>query len=147
MELLYNQFELLSNTKMVDLVLEVLADSSFQKWALDLIRIEQLYKKGERGDGVFLGNYSSLSLTLKTDTMLDHITLKETGDFYNTFTIKLDASDIIINADGDKPDKNLFDIYDSFGSLGDSQILSFNEENFKLFSKMLTEKIIKTLWD
>lgn len=147
MELLIKQLEVLQKFDINKILADVLADSSFQKWILDLVRWEQLYNKGVRGDGLTLGNYAPMSLQLKKDRMLDHITLHETGEFYDTFAITINATDFIIDADSsgkeDFQGRNLFDRYDNFN--GD--LLGLTDENMELFQEKLTPLIINKLWD
>lgn len=147
MELLIKQLEVLQKFDINKIISDILQDSTFQKWILDLVRWEQLYNKGIRGDGLSLGDYAPLSLQLKKDRQLDHITLRETGEFYNTFAIKINASDFIIDADStgkeDYQGRNLFDRYDTMN--GD--LLGLTEENMEILQEKLTPLIINKLWD
>lgn len=125
---------------------DILSDTTFQKWIIDLVRWEQLYNKGIRGDGFSLGQYAPLTLELKKDSMLDHITLHETGQFYSTFNIQLNATDFIIDADStgkeDAQGRNLFDRYDNYN--GD--LLGLTEENMILFEEKLQPILIDKIW-
>jgi hypothetical protein len=60
--------------------------------------------------------------------------LKDTGDFYKSFTVNYIDSDIVIDADGQKDDNNLFEEY------GDD-ILGLNDLNMTIFVDEVTKKI------
>lgn len=77
----------------VDAVMdEVWDDQYLQSLVLDLNFQSQLYDKGIDAAGNFLGEYSPFTVQYKrtiagqlgNDTRTDHITLKNTGDFYRS---------------------------------------------------------------
>lgn len=86
---------------------------SFRKLIIDLNTEEQLYSQGVDSKGVQLGEYSTYTRGLKQNKgqRFDHITLKDTGEFYKSFSIKLEGSSFRIVADGQKEDTNLFKEY------------------------------------
>ena len=88
-------------------------DKGLQQDILDLNRIDQLYDKGIRADETSLGRYSKLTKEIKIskDQVSDHVTLKDTGEFYGSFRIKAEATDVIITADTIKPDVDLAEKY------------------------------------
>lgn len=100
-------------------------DSNFRKLIIDLNQ-EQLYEYGIDSNGNSLGEYTPYTKQLKQEKgqRIDHITLKDTGDFYNSFQLIFNNSDgsIQIIADGQKEDTNLFR---EFGI----DILGLTEEN------------------
>ncbi len=87
--------------------------TSFRKLIIDLNTEEQLYSQGIDSKGVQLGEYSIYTKGLKQNKgqRTDHITLKDTGEFYKSFSIRLEGSSFRIVADGQKEDTNLFKEY------------------------------------
>lgn len=94
---------------------KVFSDSELKTFVLDLNRIDQLYDKGVTADDKYLGNYSAVTIEgtknfkgkEEKGQRYDHITLKDTGDFYDSFRLKTESSDFIIRADTEKPDVDL----------------------------------------
>lgn len=66
---------------------------------------DQLFKKGVDSNGVSLmdigGDYSFVTKDMKSrnNQPYDHITLKDTGDFYKSWNVKILADTIFIEAD------------------------------------------------
>lgn len=87
--------------------------TSFRKLIIDLNTEEQLYNQGIDSKGRSLGDYSIYTRGLKQNKgqRYDHITLKDTGEFYRSFSIRLEGSSFRIVADGQKEDTNLFKEY------------------------------------
>jgi hypothetical protein len=85
----------------------------------------QLFNKGEDSLGVSLGDYSPFTKQIKAEKgqRLDHITLKDTGDFYETFFVTPFLKGFSINADGNKGGGD--NLFDDFGQ----DITGLNEEN------------------
>ena len=109
---------LISNIKKLNsdsILKKVLADSKLQQDILDLNRLGQLYNEGVDSDGKFLGNYTSYSIDRKLDGdgdhRIDHITLKDTGEFYDSFKFKNNVDSFVIKADTIKPDQDLAYVY------------------------------------
>lgn len=100
----------------------------------DFITEDQLYEKGVDGLGKPLGEYSPFTKQFKDtiagrlgrDTRSDHITLKDTGAFYESIKVKLQKDGIKIDSDPVKDDDNLLDIYGK-------EILFLTEENLTEF--------------
>ena len=68
---------------------------------------DQLFEKGIRSDNTQIGEYSPFTISIKQakGQRYDHITLKDTGDFYDSFTAFVDSSgDIEIETDPIKID-------------------------------------------
>lgn len=146
MEYLLSKIQELIKLDYNQLTATIMRDSDFQKWMLDTIRQKQLYEKGIRGDGTEIGQYSLFSKLFKIDRNLDHITLKETGDFYNSLNVVIGYDDFFITGNGDKVDDlgnktNLFDRYDNNGTL-----LSFTEENEVILSEIIQNKLLDEIW-
>jgi len=93
---------------------EALKDLNLRDFIIELNQ-DQLFEKGQTSTGRSLGEYSAFTIKLKQEKgqRIDHVTLKDTGEFYETFHIVVaqDGSYFEIIGDGDKDDKNLFDVY------------------------------------
>ena len=80
-------------------------NKELQAFVLDLNRIEQLYKRGIDSEGVTLetigGAYSDLTVAIKQTKgqPTDRVTLKDTGDFYESFQLIVKGNMIEIDAD------------------------------------------------
>lgn len=102
----------------------------------DNITEDQLFEKGEDGQGNPLGEYAdstkffkeTIAGQLGRSTRSDHITLKDTGEFYKSIEVKLTSKGMEIIADAQKEDTNLLD---EFGKA----ILFVNEENLEAFKR------------
>lgn len=100
----------------------------------DAITEDQLFEKGEDGQGNPLGEYSNVTKFFKDNlagglgrsTRSDHITLKDTGVFYESVEVKLTSKGIEIIADTQKDDN---DLVEQFGEA----ILFINDENLDDF--------------
>jgi len=97
------------------LIKRTLDNTSIQQDIVDLNRIDQLYEKGITADGVSLGEYSARTIE-GTDLYAgkkakgqryDHITLNDTGEFYETFAFENENGRFIITANTLKPDVDL----------------------------------------
>lgn len=89
------------------------SQASFRKLIIDLNTQEQLFEQGIDSKGRSLGEYSTYTRGLKQNKgqIFDHITLKDTGEFYRSFSLKLEGASFRIVADGQKEDTNLFKEY------------------------------------
>lgn len=100
----------------------------------DAVTQDQLFEKGEDGLGNPLGEYSDSTKFFKENiagqlgrsTKSDHITLKDTGEFYESVKVVLTRDGIKIVADTQKEDN---DLVDEFGK----EILFVNEDNLNNF--------------
>lgn len=102
----------------------------------DAITEDQLHGKGEDGLGQSLGEYSAFTKQFKStiagqlgrDTRIDHITLRDTGDFHESIKVSLTRDGIKIDSQPQKDDTNLID---EFGRA----ILFVNDENLEEFRR------------
>lgn len=93
---------------------KIFNDVIFREWILDLIRKEQLLKKGIDGDGDIIGTYSQMTESINPKKKEGTpYTLFDSGEFYKSFilyiyrdAIEVDANPIKINDKGEK--ENLF---------------------------------------
>ena len=89
----------------------ILSDKELQKLIIDLNTEEQLYHFGIDSLGRSLGSYSPFTEQIKRakGQRVDHITLKDTGEFYRSFKVTVTKTAVVITADPNKEDSNLFD--------------------------------------
>lgn len=66
----------------------------------------QLFEKGEDGQGLSLGDYTPFTIEIKKSKgqRTDHITLKDTGDFYKSYKLGIGG---LVTANPQKDDTNL----------------------------------------
>lgn len=92
----------------------IFSDVQFRIWVLDLVRQDQLFKKGIDGDGDIIGYYSQFTESINpTKIEGTPYTLYDTGEFYKSFVlyvytdaVEIDANPIKVNYKGEK--ENLF---------------------------------------
>lgn len=102
----------------------------------DAITEDQLHGKGEDGLGQSLGEYSDFTKNFKTtiagqlgrDTRIDHITLRDTGEFHSSIKVGLTRDGIKIDSEPKKEDT---DLIDEFGEA----ILFVNDQNLEEFRR------------
>ena len=104
--------------------------------------IEQLFKKGEDSEGLELYPFYAQSTILykkEKGQRYDHVTLNDSGAFYKTFEVIVSDDYFLINADPNKGDNDLLDIYGE-------DVLGLTEESkaeiMVLAYKVLGEKIL-----
>lgn len=113
-------------------------NAEFREWVLDLIRINQLFDKGEDKDGNIIGVYSEYTEILNPDKIAGtHYTLKDTGYFFGSLFIDdwMSGERVIIDGDGDKGDDDLFE---KFGE----GIIGINQDNLSLVRQEIKKKFI-----
>jgi len=121
-----------------DQIIEEITNQKETQEFLIFVLQEQLFQSGEDGKGVPIGMYSPFTITIKKrkGQPTDRVTLKDTGDFYDSYIIKPFNGGFTIDADGEKEDKNLFDIY------GDDILLP-NQESLDLIAEYYEEQLIE----
>lgn len=119
-----------------DLLHELSETPVFTDYIIELNTKNQLYDKGVNAKGESLGEYSLYTRALKQERgqINDHVTLNDTGDFYNSFSVYLNGSNFIITAN---TIKDTSDLIADWGR----DILGLNEESLKL----LREKALQIL--
>lgn len=119
------------------LVKEAFKEAKLDKYVIRLNQ-KQLFDKGIDSDGDSLGVYSPYTITIKEKKRqkTDHITLKDTGEFYKSFTVTIKKDGIYFDADPIKIDDETGErsnLFDDFGK----EILGLTEENkIKLIKKL-----------
>ena len=116
--------------------------SEIKKKIIYLNTIEQLYKKGEDSEGLELYPFYAQSTILykkEKGQRYDHVTLNDSGAFYKTFEVIVSDDYFLINADPNKGDNDLLNIYGE-------DVLGLTEESkaeiMVLAYKVLGEKIL-----
>jgi hypothetical protein len=130
---------------------EVLDNSSIQQDIISLNTDDQLYEKGIRADGTFIGEYSPATIEgipgrfegkKQKGQRYDHITLSDTGDFYKSFRFKNQKDEFIITADAIKEDT---DLVREFGE----EIIGLTDESLETVREwvrpLVQEKVGETL--
>lgn len=131
---------LLNNVNKLDLddiLLAMWKRNDTQDYIIELNTEEQLYDKGIDSKGNDLGEYSPYTKQIKSEKgqRFDHITLKDTGEFYKSFVVKPNKKGFKITANPNKDDTDLFREFgvDIVGLTKESvfKLLDFIEPLFK----------------
>lgn len=125
---LANKVLRLDENKVLKIVLD---EKVLQAQVIDLNKENQLYENGVTANGKFLGEYAPFTYRYKTqmagllgnDTRADHITLKDTGSFYDSFKFRNRNDGFIIEAKTEKEDGT--DLSVAYGP----QILGLTDES------------------
>ena len=120
------------------LLKRIYSDSKVEQFIVSLntegVKTSQLYELGEDSKGQSLGNYTDYSIQLKLDgfgdSRIDHITLKDTGDFYESFEVQPLKAGFRIKAN---PLKDGDDLTEHFGE----DIIGLNENNKKILARFI----------
>lgn len=117
-------------------------DREMQWEIIRLNTIDQLEREGLKSDGTYLPDYSKTSVEVygKED---GHIKLRDTGQFYRSFVVKVDPKGIEIIADTSKGTSANDDLAVRYGI----DILGLTEENNNVIVNALINKYIKYLED
>lgn len=147
MEALKNLALRVKNLSVLDLVHELSETPEFTDLIIDLNTKNQLYDKGIDSEGRSLGDYSANTIEGTTQyegkkqkgQRYDHITLNDTGAFYESFKVFLDSnSDFEITAD---TLKDTTDLIEEYGE----NILGLTEESLGILREKAKEIIINYL--
>lgn len=80
---------------------------SLKTFILDLVRQDQLFEQGIDEDGDVIGTYSEFTEALNPEKVAgSHYTLKDTGDFFDSFYIDVFPTYFEINANPIKTDQD-----------------------------------------
>ena len=124
-----------------------------EKEAKDIVLFlqkSQLFEDGERSDGSVIGYYSDntrgykgLANGWRGKSFDNHITLYDTGDFYESMSVKvLKNGDIEISADGQKDDTDLFAEYgENIIGLTDEKINELANYSIPVILNLVRQKI------
>lgn len=99
--------------------------------------LSKLYDKGEDALGDSLGDYSPFTLVIKIEKgqRTDHITLKDTGEFYGSFGLRVGRDFFEVFADTLKEDGT--DLTREFGP----DIIGLQEQDFETLIEMVKEEL------
>ena len=105
---------------------------------LNLNKIDQLFNNGVDSLNQSLGEYSPYTIELKKSKgqRVANITLKDTGEFYDSFFIVVRKDEIIIGGDSIKEDGT--DLVEEFGS----EIYGLTPENTERVSRLIAIRYI-----
>lgn len=127
------------------IVHQIVAQPEFREWAINLIRVKQLFEKGEDGLGKTLRSefaiggavYSTATEIIKQakNQKTDVVTLRDSGEFYNSFRLHVARDGFQVDADTRKSDNDLIDVWGE-------DILSFNEENLQLIINRIANEMV-----
>lgn len=143
---------MINNVKRIDvgaLVNDVIREDALLQAQIIDWNIEQLYEKGQDSKGDPLGQYAAFTIMYKknvapslgNDSRTDHITLKDTGEFYSSFRIVVpnNADYFEIRANTQKDDK---DLAREFGI----DILGLDDENMSELANEIKERLIEKIY-
>jgi len=118
-----------------NVVFEITREQETQSFLIDSLQ-DQLFTTGEDGNKNSLGEYSELTVQIKRrkGQPTDRITLKDTGDFYKTYSIDPFKGGFIIDANGQK---SSIDLLVKYGN----DILKPNEETIEIIGDYYKEKL------
>jgi len=92
-----------------DMILDyIMEDETLQAQIIDLNQ-KQLYEQGVESDGNSTGEYSLRTIAEKeaVGERYDHVTLHDTGEFYDSMKVEIGYNNIRITGDMQKPDRDL----------------------------------------
>lgn len=100
----------LTNVTSGELLSDALKEPLIESQIIDLNQ-KQLFEQGIESDGTPTGEYSLKTINYKISEgqPTDHITLKDTGDFYDSMKVEVSDDKAVITGDMQKPDRNLED--------------------------------------
>ena len=127
---------LLSPSGVREMLRIILSQKQMKDFIIEMNQ-EQLYELGEDSKGRGLGDYSPFTITIKEakGQRVDHITLRDEGTFYESFTIEVDDAGFTQDADADKGGGS--DLFRIFGI----DILGLNEFNTERLRGRLLDEI------
>lgn len=151
MDLLIRKLEHLQRVTNPSIMMQVIVEKNGLGGAIIHLNTEdQLYYKGINSKGVKLedigGGYASSTINgiegkfkgkLELGLPIDRVTLYHSGEFYKSFTVKTEPNgDIIVNADPNKPNQNLFDRYGK-------DVVGLTKNNLDIIRDILKRHILK----
>jgi hypothetical protein len=123
---------------------EIYNSSSFFFEVQDYVLQDQLFERGINADGKIIGYYSATTEFLSGGEKKEGTpyTLKDTGEFYESFKIEASDDGFVINADGEKiGGVNLFDQYGE-------EIVGLTEENLERLTQLfLKDRVLENIHD
>lgn len=109
---IYKQLSKYARLNFGDVIFAVLNMSNIKELIIELQQ-ERLYERGTDSEGRSLGDYSPYTVEIKREKgqRFDHITLRDTGEFYESFTVTVVKDGVVLDANPNKETTNLFSEY------------------------------------
>lgn len=141
MKVIANLAQRVKSLSIDDMLHELSEHVEFTNYIIELNTKNQLYNKGIDAKGERIGSYSAKTKAIKdaNGEISDHVTLLDTGKFYESFRVFLQGSDLIISADTIKDTDDLIFKYGQ-------EILGLNEdslEKLRLKAKLILIPYVK----
>jgi hypothetical protein len=119
---------------------KVLSDKEFQKWILDLIRIDQLFEQGIDSDGDVIGYYSYFTELMNPEKQEGTpYTLKDSGAFYKSMILFIGPDYFEVDADPIKVDNQTGEETNLFYKYGEN-IIGITDENLQKLRDEIKER-------
>ncbi len=139
-----NMLEKIQQLNHTEIWIAIFNDDEIQNLILNLIKEEQLFKKGVNEDGVVIGQYSPVTQMINPEKIAgEHYTLKDTGAFYNSLIINV--LDDLFEIDGDPIKVNEFgertNLFEKYGE----GIIGLTEESKEVLYKEVRSRYIDEL--
>lgn len=130
---------------------EAFEDKSLQAQIIDLNTQSQMYELGVDAKNQSLGEYAPITIEFYKplaasegrDGRTDHVTLKDTGAFYDSFEVKVEDDGAQINADTRKGATDLLTIYPHIVGLTDESINEIIPEVRELFIQAVRGRLFR----
>lgn len=113
-------------------------DGRVKEFVIQMNTIDQLYEEGVDSLGRSLGDYAPFTVEKKKQKgdRYDHITLKDTGAFYDSWVVKVDRKGLLLDADdSSKYDEPLFKVWGE-------DVLGLTDENMEKLALIIRENYI-----
>lgn len=125
----------------VDELNKIVSDTKLQEWILTTIKERQLREEGVGEENIVIGYYSPYTESINPDKKANtHFTLYYTGSLYDSMRIILLRDGFIIDAEGQKDDKNIFELYGK-----EQNLLGFTDKYMQEFILLMRENTINTI--
>ena len=140
MEALYNMVKSITELRQAQLLFTTMSENPSLKNLVTYLNTEKQLQFGLRSDDTVLPNYSRTSIEVygKPDAP---IMLKDTGEFWRSFEVVLDADGFEIEGDSVKFDFEPVDLEAIYGE----NIYGLNDKNMTIFIDALIPQIQKVI--
>ena len=137
---LIDKLQSVADLELNEVAFKIASEKEVKDLVIRLNTKDQLFELGQDSLGDSLGEYSPFTVEKKKDKNqpFNRITLKDTGEFYNSFVVVPYRGGFIIKANPIKEDSNLFD---DFGT----DIIGLNETNLSILREVYKEKTLEVL--
>lgn len=140
----------LKNVNANSILSQVFKDRDLRDEVVRLNTEEQMYEEGVDSEGKSLGQYAPITVSFfkpkaaleGRDGRTDHITLKDTGEFYRSFNTRVEKDGIVIVADAIKEDTDLTQIYPALLGLTNESLNSLIPDIREAAASVLRSKIV-----